>query len=739
MPNDRLSLALDQIPSADWQFFERFAAEFLAVEYPSLRTMAAQRGDGGRDGILYQPTEDANIVIQYSLSSDWNAKINATLRRLSETFPETEELIYVTNRTIGPDADDLIRKTRKGRRIFLDIRDKNWFLERELSHPQRETASQEIIQRIVEPLLVERRLRTSVAPALTNEEARVGLLHLALDERDQKDSKSYTKTCFESLVMAALHDSDLDNLLSGEEVNRRILAYLPASHQLQASQQADSALRRLSRKGGPVHFHSKEKKYCLSHPERQKLQAKVSEYLLFEAELEAHLLNTLPPELLEGVSPEKQKTIGIQLRAALETVLLRRGEAFVEATKSGHPHQIDVDEIDVALDETDKKTGNVLNKKQIASAVVEILDRPTGIVRKYLNRVADAYTMFAFLRQTPDVQKSLLKMFSSGEIWLDASAILPLVAETLVEDPADRRYSALMRAIKDAGLRLYVTDGVIEEVERHLNKCIAFSRTGHHKWRNDVPFIQRMYILSGRSSAQFISWVEQFRGDRHPEDDVKLYLNENFGIESRNLTELVDDAPADLRQAVQEIWFESHEKRRSGKQSDEWDFLNVHRLVSHDVENTVGVIQCRKNATVSPLGYHHWWLTLDRVAFSLQTELRRRLGRKAPDSPAISPDFLSQYLRLGPLRAAIDKELWISLPILTDISRFDFLPKNLVSLADQIRLENANLNEGVLRRRVRDQLEDAKMIQAGNNGASAKEIYDELGRRIRDQANGPSE
>jgi hypothetical protein len=127
MPSDRLSLALDQLPSSDWQFFERFAAEFLAVEYPSLRTMAAQCGDGGRDGMLYQPQEDSSVVVQYSLSTDWTAKINSTLRRLADTFPGTTELIYVTNRSIGPDADDAVQKVRRKKGIHLDIRDKSWF------------------------------------------------------------------------------------------------------------------------------------------------------------------------------------------------------------------------------------------------------------------------------------------------------------------------------------------------------------------------------------------------------------------------------------------------------------------------------------------------------------------------------------------------------------------------------------------------------------------------------------
>jgi hypothetical protein len=80
---------------------------------------------------------------------------------------------------------------------------------------------------------------------------------LVLEERDQQNSKSYTKTCFESLALAALHDSSPENLLTLEEIQERVATYLPTGHETQVSQQTASALRRLARKGGPVHLHAK--------------------------------------------------------------------------------------------------------------------------------------------------------------------------------------------------------------------------------------------------------------------------------------------------------------------------------------------------------------------------------------------------------------------------------------------------------------------------------------------------
>lgn len=734
MPGARLALALDQLPSADWQYFERFAAEFLSVEYPSLRTTASPHGDRGRDGQIYIPREDPKVAVQYSLASNWDQKIRATVRRLKETMPSVTQIIYATNQVIGPDADSLLSEMRRNEDRYIDIRDRSWFVDRELTHPQRETASIELARRIVEPLLLEKRLRDNVAPAIVNEDARVGLLHLVLESRDEASNKGLTKTCFDSLTLAALHDTDPESRASRKQVHDRVESFLPAGHETQISQQVDSALQRLSGRAGPVKHYQKADDFCLSFAERERVAQRTSEYLLFEHELEQRLADALALTAPSLKAPTGGwAAISRDLRMALENVLLRRGEAFAESTKTGRVFQIDAPEIIRTVADSSRSTGRLLTDEQVASAVMEVLDKPSPAVRSYLHRLADAYTMFAFLLQTPDVQKAMVTMFSNGELWLDTSAILPVIAENLLEDATSRRYSAILRAAKDAGLRLFVTDGVVEEVERHLNRCLVFSRTPTSQWRSNVPFIYSMYALSGRARASFAGWVENFRGSSRPEEDVLEYLSEAFGVERRNLKEQEEQASIELRSAVQEVWFEAHERRRKSVRDEEVDGLTRHRLVAHDVENTVGVIQLRRGSSPSPLGYRAWLLTLDGVAFSLTDELKKHLGKDSPSSPAISPDFMTQYLRLGPLRAAIERELWVSLPILTDISRYDYLPKELVELADSVREEHGGIEERVLRRRVRDTLETAKVRRGPETLGGMRHMHDRLKETISSQ------
>ena len=77
----------------------------------------------------------------------------------------------------------------------------------------------------------------------------------------------------------------------------------------------------------------------------------------------------------------------------------------------------------------------------------------------------------------------------------------------------------------------------------------------------------------------------------------------------------------------------------------------------------------------------------------------------------VPPDFMSQYLRLALVRTSVERELWASLPLITDISRYQFMPKDLINRADELRLEAAGVDDRIVRRRVRDRLNQLKLEQ----------------------------
>jgi len=223
MPNPRLELALKLVGPEDWRAFEKFASEFLAVEYPALRTKASSSGDLGRDAELYEIDSEPTTVFQYSVRVDWKKKINETVSRLAKTLPNITRIVYVTNQSIGANADDLQHLLRTEKSIWLDIRDRGWFVERENTYPQRSIASGELAIAFVDPLLSQNRLIAGSA-SLTGEDGRIAVLHLALEDRDDNTDGSLTKSCFNSLVLAALRGTNSDNRMPVSEIQKQVSA-----------------------------------------------------------------------------------------------------------------------------------------------------------------------------------------------------------------------------------------------------------------------------------------------------------------------------------------------------------------------------------------------------------------------------------------------------------------------------------------------------------------------------------
>jgi hypothetical protein len=148
----------------------------------------------------------------------------------------------------------------------------------------------------------------------------------------------------------------------------------------------------------------------------------------------------------------------------------------------------------------------------------------------------------------------------------------------------------------------------------------------------------------------------------------------------------------------------------------------------HDVENYVGVTERRNSEREFALGYTSWWLTLDPAAFAARSVLIDQLPAPVPDSPVMSPDFLANYLALGPQRSRLDKNTERRLPVVFDAGSYE-LPVEILTTASAVREESAHLPERIIMRKVRDAIDKAKRRM----GPIAKEGISSVERRIKDQ------
>ncbi len=706
MTNPRLEFALERMGSGDWRSFEQFAAEFLASEFPALRTTASASGDGGRDGELFVLDGDVRTGFQYSVRADWKQKITETVDRLSETFPSVTRIIYATNQVVGALADDLKKQIWDDAGVQIDVRDRSWFSERETSSATRSTASAELIRGFAEPYLQSREIVRAISTPLDREDSKIALLQLSMNARDNETERGLTKTSFEALVNVALTDTSADNTRSLSEIQAAVHDLVPSGAPGQVDALVVSALARLSRRGGPVKYRTDRDGYHISFDAAEAWKTRAATYLLDQEALEAELASKISelPKMQNRELSEIEEA-AIELRGVIESVLMKRGEAFVGSVEKGTA--ILLSEEEIAAEIADLDTPPSIGDRETAAIVLELFSQGSGQSKAHLARVLDAYTLFAFLQQTPDVQKSLSRVFSEGDIWLDATAILPLLGELLLDDDEERSYTCILRAARTSGIQLWVTDGIIEEVERHLNLCLSFLSIPASEWEGRTPFVYASYVLSGRAPSEFPAWVSEIRGTAQPKRDVEEFLDYTFGIKKKNLRDYSENADIALRGAAQELWMEAHDHRRANSVRP-LDSGTVSRLVEHDVENAVGIIELRRSTPDSPLGYRAWWLTFDNTAYRLGAALKDALGPDAPPSPVLSPEYLSQMLRFGPLRNDLGAERLAKLPLAANLGWIENVPRELIDLATKTREEFEDFSELRIRREVRDALDRAR-------------------------------
>lgn len=684
----------------------------MAADYREMRTLASSSGDGGRDGMLFLAEDDETVAIQMSLAEDWAAKIRRTVTRLDNHHSAVRELIYLTNQEIGAKADDLRRSLRTDRKVFLDVRDRSWFVDREDQSVATRSAADAFASLVVDPLLPSREVFDRGHSLLSNQESRAALLYLALQAKDDSNDRHLTRLCFDSLVRTALRSTDNENRMTRDQVHAWVLSVVPTHDDAEVIMYTDRALARLEKRF--IRHWKAADEYCVTYEERKRLADRVSELTQADENFNAELLEHakfVATGMEVACTSDALNDIVTRSRRVLEQFLFERGEAFVESVRTGQTMLFSQAEIsDIARRDVHKHPDQTHIRHNLANIVAEVVERAALNVstdsQVFLRAVGDAYTLFAFLCETPNVQSAISKLFSQGEFWLDTSAVLPLLAEELLE-PEERRNSVLVKAIRDAGAHVYVTSGVVEELLHHIDLSVKAWRNPYG-WSSRTPFLYSTYLWSGRPNDDYRVWLELFRGSRRPFADLADYLREVHQIHIRDLKKAVEGADEQLRWQAEEYWRAVHERRRPGATIDP---AVVQQLAERDVENFVGVHELRKGGEElgNPFGYRHWWVSLTRSAVEAAEAIRERAGLSSLDSPVLSYDFLSHYLSVGPARKQLSKSLEQRLPMMMDTSLLDAPPSVLLDEAESVRKSLDGQDERLIRRKIRDHLEAEKL------------------------------
>lgn len=691
---ERFDMALSRLTSADWEQFEQLSSSFLASEYQSLRTMASPSGDGGRDSELFTDDSEQTTAMQYSVTVSWGSKIRQTVARLKSTFPSITALVYLTNQVIGAKADALRRELRLAG-VFLDIRDRSWFLDRANTDSNREAAAEALAQKFVDPLLPSKMIDKSLVTGIEGEEAKTALLFLEMQVQDTGRSLGLTKASYDTLTLAALRDTNTAKRMKREDIYIRVHKFLPSHPLAQIKMKVDASFKRLEQKA--IRYRKDGDEFHLLDTEIARVTSSIARIDSLRRYFETDLLQVLSD--IRGVTISDPQKFADTARKILEIYFLRKGEDFAKASIESSSHTVDETTLKSVTIEVAPRDVGVTGRNSIEiliSVLNTLISTPLDATAAYLRLLLESYTLFAFLAATPDVQKATRNMFGSGEIWLDTSVLLPILAETAMPD-SKRPFTEMFRQTKNAGLKLYVTQGVLEEVERHINRSRSYARSS--RWDGEVPFLYSAYALAGGKPAVFTNWLENFVGQFDPVQDIADYVQRYHHIILESASEH-ERVPKDLADEIRRIWQDVHQERR-GATSDQGQLI---KLAAHDSETYLHVLSSRIGQKGrAPLGYTHWWLTLDSKARKIMERVPLALRPAINIGPVLSIDYLLRYLSFGPSRDRVDVTGAALAKVYAD-ALIEPIPSELMALVTELRTEHADLSENVVQRRIRDTL-----------------------------------
>ena len=327
----------------------------------------------------------------------------------------------------------------------------------------------------------------------------------------------------------------------------------------------DRALERMAKKA--LRHYSKLDEFCLTFDERIRIQEGLARLAilneLFEQQLNENF-RFVADALRIDVSMLDEVSTNGRLRRVLERFLFERGEAFVESLRAGQEMLFVGEEVEqnakadvLAHPETSSARAEMV--RLVSETLERTLRMPSPETQQYLRAVSDGYTLMAFLRETPDVQSAVSKLFSRGEIWLDTTAVLPILAEVLL-DESDRGYSRLLYAAHEAGVVFHISLGVLEEINAHMDISLQAWRSPL-TWNSRTPFLLSSYIWSGRPVDGFPKWMENFRGRARPVEDLSDYLLTEKSIRVTDLASACTSVAEALRWHTIAYWEEVHEGR----------------------------------------------------------------------------------------------------------------------------------------------------------------------------------
>ncbi len=349
--------------------------------------------------------------------------------------------------------------------------------------------------------------------------------------------------------------------------------------------------------------------------------------------------------------------------------------------------------INLAVDEsTVIEKNKELVKSALQISIREIVYNGSYEQRRYLKSLSNTYMMMFLLQWNPQVALYFEKMASNLKIFVCTSIIIPALSEYYLEEENKRHWN-LLKASHKVGIKLFISDPIIDELISHLNMI-------KNKYKNLFSFSEDVYLMSeletlyideimirayfhGKARGKVSTFDDFLNNFCDPsiynvKEELIDYLKSEFGIEYKSDNEMrVHLVPDEVKKLSDKLVKTGKAQQKA--QTDAKIILSIFKL--REINNEI--------SETGIFGYKTWWLSKD-------TSTYRAVHSVFKDKYSVScymrPDFLYNHIALAPKKDEIDTMYKQIFPSLLGVNLSFHLPGEVTSYVQQVIAEHSSKN-----------------------------------------------
>jgi hypothetical protein len=709
----------------DGWIFEGFAQSFLSAVFNYEYTPVGGTKDKGIDGLshVFHRSGFNKQIFQISTEKDCIGKINRTIEVLRKNEIKFDLLTYVTNREIK-NKDSIVDLVLDQKNTNIRIFDLSWFTANANASEGTKNAYFTYIKRNLHEYNTPG--KSFIVSGIETDSRIFVFLRQQLESKGN-DFK-IDDLLADSLILFALEGTDPDEnkFKSKEEIKQQIKEYVKFDPKL-LDDTINRRLNSLSSKPRKINFHD-TLGYCLPYDTRVEIQQRNLSDIELQRIFYEQTESVIRKYLKDGEG--SVKNLAHLIDEIIQKIFYQQGLEFSNFVLHGDSKKsVDKDlqqTINIAVDESKviEKNKEIV-KTCLQVAIRSIVYSGTYEQRRYLKSLSNTYMMMFLLQWNPQVALYFESMAANLKIYVCTSIIVPALSEYYLDDENKRHWN-LLKASNNVGIKLYISDPIIDELISHL-KMIKNKYDTLFSYAEDIYltselntlFIDEVLIRAyfhakarGRVNS-FSDFLNNFCDPsvNNVKEELLDYLYSQFGIEYKSDSSLkVSINSDDQTKLVTKL--EKQGKHAVKAKTDAKIILTIYKL--REINNEI--------SSTGIFGYKTWWLSKDTSTYKAVHSV---LKNKYTISCYMRPDFLYNHIALAPKKTEIDSLYKQIFPTLLGVNLSFHLPKEVAEYVQKVIADHNSKDPARTKAIIRKLSEKLKSDPTSGNITSVKLFLDE--------------